>query len=93
MDPDNRATIHGHSLVIWLRTSPETVLARWRNSRGRVRPLLEVEDPEAEVRRLLEARRPYYEQCDLAVDTDGLGVEEVAARVIEAIGAAESTGN
>jgi shikimate kinase len=83
IDPENRGILRANSCVIWLKASPEAVLARLRASRGRVRPLLEVEDPEAEVRRLIEARREYYEQCDLTMDTDGLGVRAVARKIIE----------
>jgi len=85
IDPENRDFIRRHSCVVWLKIKPETVLARLRASRGRVRPLLKVEDPEAEIRRLLDARSQYYEQCDLAVETDGLGVRAVARRIIAAL--------
>ncbi|MCE5272326.1 shikimate kinase [bacterium] len=85
IDDENRGLMRRHSCVVWLKISPETVLDRLRSSRGRVRPLLKVEDPEAEIRRLLEERSRYYEQCDLAVDTDGLGVRAVARRLIAAL--------
>jgi shikimate kinase len=81
-DPDNRALFLKHSCVIWLKASPGMILERWHNSRGRVRPLLEVENPEQEIIRLFEARRQYYEQCDFSVDTDGLPVDTVCNRII-----------
>ena len=83
LDPANLELMHRHSCIIWLRTSAETVIERWRSSRGRVRPLLSCSDPETEVRRLLAERRQYYEQSDLTIETDSLAVVEVTERIIE----------
>ncbi len=71
------------TLSVWLRVSPETVLARVARSHGD-RPLLDVPDPLAALRRLLREREPFYARTDLAVDTDGRGVAEVVALVEEA---------
>lgn len=71
------------TLSVWLRVSPETVLERVVRARGD-RPLLDVPDPLAAVRRLLREREPLYARAELVVDTDGQGVAEVAARVEEA---------
>lgn len=85
IDPENRRIMLENSCVIWLKASPEAVLTRLRASRGKVRPLLEVEDPAAEIRRLMDERQALYEQCDLTIVTDGLGVGAVARRIIETL--------
>lgn len=56
------------SLAVWLRIAPEDALARIRGGRGRVRPMLQVDDPLAEARRLLELREPYYGLARLVID-------------------------
>jgi shikimate kinase len=71
------------TLSVWLRVSPETVLERVARTRAD-RPLLDVPDPLAAVRRLLREREPLYARAELVVDTDGRGVAEVAALVQEA---------
>jgi shikimate kinase len=38
-----------------------------------------------EVEALYRAREPYYRQADLAVDTTGIGPDEVANRVLVAL--------
>jgi len=71
-------------VVVYLRARPETLLARLGEARDR--PLLAGRDAgarEARLRELLERRRRHYEKADAIVDTDGLDVESVAARVIE----------
>lgn len=67
------------TLSVWLRVSPEAVLARVGRSGDR--PLLDVPDPARVVERLLAEREPLYQRADLRVDTDGLAVEEVVDRV------------
>lgn len=92
-DPANLELLRRHSCVVWLKVSPETVLERWRSSRGRVRPLLSGPDPESEVRRLLDERMRWYGRSDLTVETDGMTVEGVAGKVIEAVRAAGKSGD
>ena len=68
------------TLSVWLRVAPETVLARAGPSRAG-RPLLDVPDPLPTIRRLLEAREPFYRLAGLAVPTDALDVESVASLI------------
>lgn len=68
------------TLTVWLQVAPETVLARAGPDRGG-RPLLDVPDPLPTVRRLLEAREPFYRLAGLAVPTDALDVESVASLI------------
>lgn len=71
------------TLSVWLRVSPETALARAAAAPG-ARPLLEVPDPLAALRRLLAERERHYALAGLAVDTDALEVEEVVDVVARA---------
>jgi len=89
IDAENRRIMTRHSCVIWLKVTVPTVLQRWKDSRGSLRPLLRVEDPEQEIVRLLDERREFYSRCDFFVEADGLSVDEVADRIIRRLGAAE----
>jgi shikimate kinase len=64
--------------VVWLRGAVEELVAR--AARSGQRPMLAGRTP-AEVEALHAAREPYYRQAHVTVDTAGLGVDQVAARV------------
>ncbi|MEA1997647.1 MAG: shikimate kinase [Gemmatimonadota bacterium] len=85
LERENREIMAAHSCVVWLRASKETILERSRESRGRVRPLLSVEDPEKVITDLLRHREPFYGECSFAVDTDNLSVNEVCDSIIKSI--------
>jgi shikimate kinase len=76
------------SRVVWLRASPERLVARLQAEAGEAvgaaRPLLQG-DPLARLRALAETRTPLYAQADLTVDADTGSPEVIAARVLEAV--------
>jgi shikimate kinase len=55
--------------IIYLRASPERLVARLATARVR-RPLLDVPDPLDTLTRLYEARRALYEEADLVIETE-----------------------
>lgn len=65
---------------VWLRVRPATVVARLGDDVSS-RPMLDPDDPERTVVDLLEARREDYARAELAVETDDLSPEQVAAEV------------
>jgi shikimate kinase len=65
--------------VVWLRGDLADLLAR--ASRTGARPMLIVRTPD-EVEALYRAREPYYARAHLTVDTAGLGIDQVVARVL-----------
>ena len=72
------------AFVVWLRASVETLVRRVGTGEGRafLQP-----DPETALRRLAKGRDALYaEVADLTIDVDELGVEEIADRVIAAVG-------
>ena len=78
--------------TVWLRARPEDHMSRVERQ-GDLRPFFSTKGarrPNAmtELRQILTARTPLYSQADLVVDTHGLSVSDVAARVVLAIGAA-----
>lgn len=81
-NPESASLVPPRSLTVWLRVSPERVLERVRgDGDGPVRPLLAGDDPAVTVRRLLAAREPLYSRADLVVDTDGVGVGDIARQI------------
>jgi shikimate kinase len=68
--------------VVWLRGGLPELLARARRSGAR--PMLSGRTPE-EIEALYRLREPYYARAHLTVDTAGLGVDQVVARIVGAL--------
>ena len=67
--------------VVWLRGDLPELAERARRIGGR--PMLERSPTELEA--LFRAREPYYARAHVTVDTAGLGVDQVVARVLAAL--------
>ena len=79
---ESRSRLGGRGYVIYLYTSVAQQVKR--TSRGRERPLLGTDDPQATLTALLEVRDPLYREiADLVVDTDNRKVTAVANEIIE----------
>lgn len=80
----NRSNLAGRGYVVYLYTSVDQQVARTR--KGRIRPLLENDDPRGTLEELLQKRDPLYREiADLVVDTDGRKVHSVASEIVESI--------
>jgi shikimate kinase len=62
---ETRKLLLENSLTIWLKGDIDTIMDRV--SRNDKRPLLQVDDPRAKVRELIEARHPIYAKAHLHV--------------------------
>ena len=67
-------------IIINLYASPEQIFERVRYSSGR--PLLQCQDPLAEIKKLLIQRKDAYTNCDFSFDTSGLSVTQVADKIL-----------
>lgn len=77
---DSNHRVMGPGIVVWLRASPGALAARLEGTEGR--PLLGSSDPVETLRDLLESREALYQKAaDRVIDTDGLGIEEVAGEI------------
>lgn len=56
--PENREALHGRAHVFYLRATPEDLWRRLRHDRQR--PLLQVRDPQQQLRDLFRQRDPLY---------------------------------
>jgi shikimate kinase len=82
--PENRALVRSCGRVVWLRARVETLARRVGDGAGR--PLLG-DDPAAALAELEVVRRPLYtEVADDIIDVDELAPEEVANRIVAAVG-------
>ena len=67
--------------VICLTATPAVIYERVKDHRHR--PLLNVEDPQAAIRKLLTERAPFYGKADYTVDTSSLDVDGVVQRILK----------
>jgi 3-dehydroquinate synthase len=81
-NPENVMDLANRGILVWLRAAPEIILKRVMLEDGK-RPLLDVEEPLEEIKRLLEERLPLYEQADLAIDTDYITPREAALEIMD----------
>ena len=79
VDGDNLRLLKERSLLIWLKVSPRTVFNRTGGSDDR--PLLQGPDRLKRIRELSEQREGIYAEAHLAVETDGLTVDQVVQRI------------
>jgi shikimate kinase len=85
---DNLASLKSHSLTICLWSSPEKIYEQVRHQSHR--PLLKDPNPVAKIRQLLAARKPFYKQADVLVNTERRSAKEVAQQVIHQFNLAQA---
>jgi len=78
---DRMDALRALGTVIWLRGDLSDLLERARRLGGR--PMLE-RSP-ADIEALYRAREPYYGRAHVTIDTRGLGVDQVVARMLSAL--------
>jgi shikimate kinase / 3-dehydroquinate synthase len=67
MNAQTRAAIAARGVSIWLKPDIEVLIARMRKKTNR--PLLQTDDPEATLRRILAERAPTYALADITVES------------------------
>jgi len=80
---ENMEELERNGVIVCLTASPEVILKR--TSRTDYRPLLSVDDPESEIRKLLKKRERFYKRCGRLIDTSNKGIEEVVNEIIKFI--------
>jgi len=84
-DIRNVTNLRRRGIIVCLHADPEIILKRVMAEDG-TRPLLDVEEPLDEIKKLLAERLPLYEQADMSVDTNYITAEETADKIIEILG-------
>jgi shikimate kinase len=88
LDWDNVRKLKEKGWLIWLNADSEVLEMRMEKEQrlGKTRPSLTGMDPIKEIKEVLEARAPLYEQAaGLVVDTTTLTPTEVAASILKAL--------
>jgi shikimate kinase len=83
MNAETRSNIRNAGIAIWLKA--ELPLLMRRVMRRDNRPLLKTEDPEATMRRLMDARYPIYAEADLTIESREVQHDVVVTEIIEAL--------
>lgn len=81
MDPANRSAFNRLGTTVYLKASARELYQRVKNDSSR--PLLQTEDPKAEVARILSEREQYYEDAIITIDTEDLSSNEVVDVLID----------
>ncbi len=85
LDPENIKLMKKTGKVICLSANCETIFKRVSGNTSR--PILNVAKPRERIELLLKLRAPYYMQADKTIDTCGLSVKQVAAKIIKLLSA------
>ena len=83
MREETRNRIRDKAVSIWLKADIDVIMKRVR--RRADRPLLQTEDPVANVSRLLEQRGPVYQTADLTIASRDVPHDRVVDECIEAL--------
>jgi shikimate kinase len=89
LDPETRGRMRTAGPVVWLRASVETLAARVAadQTTAERRPNLTAAGGRTEIEELLARREPLYrEAATLTIETDGLSIDEIVLRILQAIG-------
>ena len=79
LDKVNVKIMKKSGVLICLCASCEEILKRVSSSTSR--PILNVAKPRERIELLLKMRAPYYLQADKTIDTSGLSVKQVVAKI------------
>ena len=80
VQPGMLERLRAKGVVICLHATPDTILQR--TGQARVRPLLEVADPEARIRQLNAEREATYKQAGTVILTDFRPLHDVVMHVL-----------
>ncbi len=85
LDKDNIKLMKKTGVLICLCANCQEILKRVSSSNHR--PILNVAKPRERIELLLKMRAPYYAQADKTIDTSGLSVKQVVAKISKILAA------
>lgn len=83
MNAETRNTIRSHGISIWLRADFDLLMRRVRRRSNR--PLLQNDDPEGVMRKLIAERYPVYAEADITVDSRDVAHTSIVNTIIKAM--------
>jgi shikimate kinase len=81
--PSTREKIRDAGVSIWLRAELPVLMRRV--AKRDTRPLLKGSDPEAVMRKLMEARYPVYAESDLTIESRDVPHDSIVTEIVEAL--------
>ncbi|ODR99343.1 shikimate kinase [Methyloceanibacter methanicus] len=85
MDPETQAAIKEHGISIWLKANLRVLMKRV--GRRDNRPLLQVDNPETVMKKLMAERNPVYARADITVESRDVPHEIMVANIVDALSA------
>ena len=79
LDPENIEDLKKHASLVCLWAEAETILERTKKYTHR--PLLNVSDPLAKIKELIDYRKQFYERADYHVHTSRMTVDRVVSEI------------
>jgi len=79
-DKENLKRLKETGIVFALTASPLVIYERTKKHLHR--PILNVNDPQAKIKELLDKRTPYYKQAQYSINTENVLPEEIAAKIV-----------
>lgn len=83
MNADTRNAIRSHGISIWLRADFDLLMRRVRRRSNR--PLLQNDDPEGVMRKLIAERYPVYAEADITVDSRDVAHTSIVNTIIKTL--------
>jgi shikimate kinase len=83
MREETRGRIRAKAVSIWLKADADIIMRRVK--RRADRPLLQTEDPEATVGRLMREREPVYQHADLTIWSRDVPHEKIVDECVDAL--------
>ena len=83
MNAETRTTIKRNAISIWLRADFDLLMRRVRRRSNR--PLLQNDDPEAVMRKLIAERYPVYAEADITVDSRDVAHTSIVNSIIRSL--------
>lgn len=83
LDGENVKMLKKNGILVWLKASAETVYQNTKASHNK-RPELVGQTVE-DIAAMLDAREPFYSNCDIVVSVDGRDMDAIVERVLEEI--------
>ena len=81
LDQKNIVHLKRNGVLIYLKASPKFLYQSIKNKKNR--PLLNVKDPLARIKLLLEQRKSKYEQADIILDTDYKTIKQICEKILK----------
>jgi len=80
----NMDLLSKNGIIIYLKASIDTIVKRVSSNKGR--PLIAaMENPKAEIEKLFDKRKQYYQRHNFSFDTDTLSPDEISDEIIKKV--------